>query len=187
VHAGCQRLARLYDQPWMSPCRFIANRDFVTLQSMKFESPESAGFRDMEAGDYRNLPRWVYRAGPRKKIYYDPHTVTAAIVTCGGLCPGLNDVIQHIVLTLLDYGVPEEQILGIRYGLKGFYAQDKKPVTMSRRYVDGIHLKGGTILGTSRGGADIKRIVHRIDLWGLARPCCCWRLVAACMLQQCSS
>jgi hypothetical protein len=45
--------------------------------------------------------------------------VTAAIVTCGGLCPGLNDVVQNIVFTLTDYGVPEDQILGIRYGLRG--------------------------------------------------------------------
>lgn len=72
--------------------------------------------------------------------------VTAAIVTCGGLCPGLNDVIQNIVTTLADYGVPEDQILGIRYGLRGFYERDDKPVTLTRKSVDGIHLKGGTIL-----------------------------------------
>lgn len=48
-----------------------------------------------------------------------PSQVTAAIVTCGGLCPGLNDVVQNIVFTLTDYGVPEDQILGIRYGLRG--------------------------------------------------------------------
>lgn len=139
----------------------------MALQSLKFESVASAGFKDKEAGDNRGLPKWVNRAGPREKIFFDPPSVTAAIVTCGGLCPGLNDVVQHIVLTLLDYGVPEEQILGIQYGLKGFYSQGQKPITMSRRFVDGIHLKGGTVLGTSRGGADIKRIVQRIQLWEL--------------------
>jgi hypothetical protein len=72
--------------------------------------------------------------------------VSAAIVTCGGLCPGLNDVVQNIVFTLTDYGVPEDQILGIRYGLRGFYERQSKPLVLSRSIVDGIHLKGGTVL-----------------------------------------
>lgn len=54
-----------------------------------------------------------------------------------------------------------------RYGLRGFYSNDQKPITLTRKQVEGIHLRGGTILGTSRGGADMKEIVHRIDLWGL--------------------
>lgn len=66
-----------------------------------------------------------------------------------------------------DYGVPEDQILGIRYGLRGFYERDAKPIPMSRALVDGIHLRGGTMLGTSRGGANVQEIVKRIDLWGL--------------------
>lgn len=77
--------------------------------------------------------------------------VTAAIVTCGGLCPGLNDVVQNLVYTLTDYGVPEDQVLGIKYGLRGFYERDDKPVTLTRRMVDGIHLKGGTMLVSVRG------------------------------------
>ena len=55
------------------------------------------------------------RAGARETIYYNPAEVTAAIVTCGGLCPGLNDVVQGLVRKLEDYGVPEGNILGIRY------------------------------------------------------------------------
>jgi 6-phosphofructokinase len=54
-----------------------------------------------------------------------------------------------------------------RYGLGGFYSTDKKPISLSRKTVEGIHLQGGTILGTSRGGADMKKIVQRITLWGL--------------------
>ena len=92
------------------------------------------------------LPEWAIRSGPRRSIYFEPEKVTAAIVTCGGLCPGLNDVVQNIVFTLADYGVPEEQILGIRYGLRGFYERTDKPVTLTRAAVDGIHLKGGTVL-----------------------------------------
>ena len=54
-----------------------------------------------------------------------------------------------------------------RYGLSGFCSDDHKPMQLTRREVEGIHLRGGTILGTSRGGADMAEIVHRIKLWGL--------------------
>lgn len=87
------------------------------------------------------------------------------VVTCGGLCPGLNDVIQGIVNKCHHYGVPDGNILGIQYGFKGFYDKKYRPVVLTKKSVEGIHLEGGTILGTSRGGADIKyvwwcRIVH---------------------------
>jgi 6-phosphofructokinase 1 len=62
------------------------------------------------------MPSWAVRAGARRQVYFEAATVTAAIVTCGGLCPGLNDVVQGLVLKLSDYGVPEGNILGIRYG-----------------------------------------------------------------------
>jgi 6-phosphofructokinase 1 len=52
--------------------------------------------------------------------------------------------------------VPEGNILGIRYGFKGFYDKEHKPTVLTKRSVDGIQLQGGTILGTSRGGASIK-------------------------------
>jgi 6-phosphofructokinase len=59
-------------------------------------------------------------------------------------------VVQNIVFTLTDYGVPEDQILGIRYGLRGFYEREDKPITLTRDTVDGIHLKGGTMLVSGR-------------------------------------
>lgn len=59
------------------------------------------------------MPNWAIRAGPRDTVYFHPPDVTAAIVTCGGLCPGLNDVVQSIVFTLTDYGVRDENILGV--------------------------------------------------------------------------
>lgn len=79
-------------------------------------------------------------------------------MTCGGLCPGLNDVVQNLVYTLADYGVPEDQILGIRYGLRGFYERDDKPITLTRHIVDGIHLKGGTMLVRGRGGGQVQKM-----------------------------
>lgn len=72
--------------------------------------------------------------------------VTAAVVTCGGLCPGLNDVIQNIVFTLEDYGVPPDQIFGIKYGLRGFYDRNAKPINLNKKTVQNIHLQGGTML-----------------------------------------
>lgn len=66
-----------------------------------------------------------------------------------------------IVLKALDYGVKEKHILGIRYGLKGFYCKKHRPITLDRRSVEAIQLEGGTMLGTSRDRADIREIVKR--------------------------
>ncbi|MDH7484068.1 MAG: ATP-dependent 6-phosphofructokinase [Spirochaetales bacterium] len=91
-------------------------------------------------------------AGPRRTIYFSPAHVHAGIVTCGGLCPGLNDVIRSIVRSLWHlYGV--RRISGIRYGYKGLipeYGLDVVPLNPD--VVDDIHKIGGTMLGTSRGG-----------------------------------
>nr|QKY14905.1 6-phosphofructokinase 5 (PFK5) [Polytomella parva] len=158
---------------------FVDDRDKVALNSMKFASADSAGAASTSLGTNKNvlevsleqisvsLPPWAIRAGARQTIYYDPSQVTAAVVTCGGLCPGLNDVVAGVVNKLTDYGVPEGKILGIRYGFRGFYDATCKPITLSKRNVDGIQLIGGTILGTSRGGANIKEIVKRLDMWGI--------------------
>ncbi|KAK9864571.1 hypothetical protein WJX84_002552 [Apatococcus fuscideae] len=152
---------------------FVGDNDLVLLNSVHYESESSSGagcphgVLDMKEGLCIPLPPWALRSGPRKTVYYNPEKVTAAIVTCGGLCPGLNDVIANIVTTLEDYGVPDDRIYGIRYGLRGFVHRDSKPMNLHRSLVDGIHLSGGTMLGTSRGGADIKSIVKRLDLWGV--------------------
>ena len=60
------------------------------------------------------LPPWAVRAGARETIYFNPAETNVAIVTCGGLCPGLNDVVQGLVKKLTDYGVPNGNVLGIR-------------------------------------------------------------------------
>ena len=107
------------------------------------------------------------RAGARREIYFDPAKTTAAVVTCGGLCPGLNDVVQGVAKKLIDYGVSEDAIIGVRYGFGGFCSRKAPPVALTRASVEGIHLSGGTVLGTSRGGADVAGIVRKIDLWGV--------------------
>ncbi len=104
------------------------------------------------------------KAGPRKMIYFDPKKTRAAIVTCGGLCPGINDVIRAIVRELYySYGV--HNILGIRYGYNGLINLKKnKPIPLDPEFVDQIHTIGGTVLGSSRGGGDkVKEMVDSLE------------------------
>ncbi|KAL5728955.1 6-phosphofructokinase [Ranunculus cassubicifolius] len=104
------------------------------------------------------------RAGPRQKVYFAPDEVHACIVTCGGLCPGLNTVIREIVCGLYHmYGV--SKVLGIEGGYRGFYARNTVPLTP--KVVNDIHKRGGTILGTSRGGHDKSKIVDSIQDRGI--------------------
>jgi len=103
-------------------------------------------------------------AGPRQKIYFSPPHVHAGIVTCGGLCPGLNDVIRSVVRSLWHlYGV--RRISGIRYGYKGFLSDyGLEVIELNPDVVDDIHKIGGTILGTSRGGGErTSEIVDTIE------------------------
>jgi 6-phosphofructokinase 1 len=94
------------------------------------------------------------KAGPREKIFFDPAQVHAAIVTCGGLCPGLNDVIRSIVMTLWEhYGV--RRVSGFRYGYRGMLADSPhRLMPLSPADVSNIHRHGGTILGSARGGGN---------------------------------
>ncbi len=103
------------------------------------------------------------KSGPRETIYFNPHHVHAAIVTAGGLCPGLNDVIRSLVRNLwYVYGV--RRITGIQYGFKGFLPEYNFPVVeLDPDIVDDIHKIGGTMLGSSRGGSDIPAIVDAME------------------------
>lgn len=90
-------------------------------------------------------------AGPRERIYFDPGDLACGIVTCGGLCPGLNDVIRTITLTLLwEYDV--KKVLGFRFGYQGLSPHPHRyPIELTPDSVDDIQNLGGTILGSSRG------------------------------------
>jgi len=107
------------------------------------------------------------KAGPRDKIYFNPQHVHAAIVTCGGLCPGLNDVIRSLVRNLW-YGYGVRRITGIQYGFKGFLPDSNFPVIdLDPDIVDDIHKIGGTMLGSSRGGNDPIAVVDAIERMNL--------------------
>uniref|UniRef100_A0A0E0L7Y0 ATP-dependent 6-phosphofructokinase n=1 Tax=Oryza punctata TaxID=4537 RepID=A0A0E0L7Y0_ORYPU len=99
------------------------------------------------------------RAGPRQRVFFESDEVHACIVTCGGLCPGLNTVIREIVCGLYDmYGVS-------RGGYRGFYACNT--IDLTPKSVNDIHKRGGTVLGTSRGGHDTMKIVDSIQDRGI--------------------
>ncbi len=123
----------------------------------------------LENGTYEASCKDVVElAGPRKMIYFNPIHVHAAICTCGGICPGLNNVIRAIVRCLwYRYGV--RQISGIPYGYQGLLPTSKYPIIkLDPDIVDDIQEKGGTILGSARGGgkqtSDIVDTLERMNV-----------------------
>lgn len=102
-------------------------------------------------------------AGPRERIYFDPTLTTAAVVTCGGLCPGLNNVIRSVFSELThNYGV--ERVIGIRSGYLGLNpAVGPPPIQLTQQFVEEIHQLGGTALGSSRGPQDPAVIVDFLE------------------------
>ena len=103
------------------------------------------------------------RAGPRRKIFFEPKNLNCGIVTCGGLCPGLNDVIRTITLSLIwQYKV--QSVFGFRYGYVGLTPKaPEPPFLLTPELVDEIHLKGGDILSSSRGPQDVNDIVDTLE------------------------
>ncbi len=160
------------------------NTRIVTLGNASIPSPLAKSVRDShtsfirddegvlidihsdELADYlkkKITPPSFELAGAREMIYFDPSKLRCALVTCGGLCPGLNDIIRSIVLELYHlYGV--HNIYGIRYGLEGFipkYGHDV--IDLNPTMVTNILDMGGSILGSSRGPQDIDEIVDCLE------------------------
>jgi 6-phosphofructokinase 1 len=120
-------------------------------------------------GISNSISRAFHRAGPRKLLHFDPSKVNAAIVTCGGLCPGLNNVIRELVHSLY-YLYGANQVWGVRGGFHGFHAKNRQedavignpnsPILLTNALVENIHHEGGTVLRSSRGGFDINEIIR---------------------------
>jgi 6-phosphofructokinase 1 len=135
---------------------FVDDREGVLLDSVvDRERPPSLPCEILE------------RAGPRSRVYFQPPTTRAAIVTCGGLCPGINDVIRAITMVLwYRYGVTS--ILGIRYGYAGMVpGATHAPLMLTPDLVEDIHRDGGTILGSSRGPRPEGEIVEFLQQHGV--------------------
>ena len=143
----------------MAQVQFVSDEDDVLYHSKR---------RQIEAlvGQGKKPPTFEM-AGPREKIYFDPSKLKCGIVTCGGLCPGLNDVIRAIVMGLFyHYGV--KTVFGFRYGYEGLsYRHGHAPMELTPEVVEAIHKKGGTILGSSRGPQEVSEMVDTLERMNL--------------------
>lgn len=160
--------------------------DIPSLGACHVPAREIKGIRNLAYGDFwvaddERIPykltytkgtspdysRGFERAGAREFLFFQPEKVNAGIVTCGGICPGLNDVIRALFMELhYIYGV--RNILGFRYGLRGLdRGSGYQPVRLTHEIVGDIHTKGGTILGTARGGVDPKLMVDYLKDLGI--------------------
>ena len=146
----------------MSGVRFIADDDRVlyhaTIRAMN---------RWLDRGDRAVPPPSMESAGPRETLFFQPATLACGIVTCGGLCPGLNDVIRAIVLSLQrHYGV--KRIYGFRFGYEGLVRRiGHEPFGLTPESVHRIHESGGSILGSSRGPQDAAEMVDYLEELGV--------------------
>jgi 6-phosphofructokinase 1 len=129
-------------------------------ESVLYELDRDKILARVEAGE--DVPAFE-KAGPRNQIYFDPAKTRAAVVTCGGLCPGINNVIRALVMALhYRYGV--RTIYGIRYGYQGFIPKyGHEALMLTPEEVEDIHEKGGSILASSRGPQDVGEIVDCLD------------------------
>ncbi len=141
-----------FDSPLRERIPWVDSKKRVLLVS---EPHKLAQFEDGQEPSFE-------RAGPRAKLAFDPSKVTCGLMTCGGLCPGLNDVIRSIVMTLHHwYGVP--RILGFRYGYAGLSKNPPvPPMELTPEVVSRIHDDGGTVLGSSRGQQDLGEMVDTL-------------------------
>ena len=119
--------------------------------------------RSLDAG---HEPPCFEVAGPRERIFFDPRNLRCGIVTCGGLCPGINDVIRAVVLSLHHhYGV--RSVLGFRFGYEGLGSDGVPPMELTPACVENIHLQGGTVLGSSRGPQPVPVMVDTLERLGV--------------------
>lgn len=136
---------------------------YVADQERTLHDTSVRSFRQPEPGDDHDRSLAFELAGPREKIYFDSTKTRCGIVTCGGLCPGLNDVIRAIVLQLYHYyGV--NTIHGFRYGFEGLVPRyGHQTMVLDPESVRHIHQHGGSILSSSRGPQDPEELVDALE------------------------
>jgi 6-phosphofructokinase 1 len=142
-----------------STIHYVGQADRVLLEDRKSHVLELKD--DLEA-----VPSFEL-AGPRHQVFYDPAKLRCGIVTCGGLCPGLNNVVRGLVVEL-HHGYGVNQIFGFRYGYEGLVRRHGLgPVRLTPTVVADAHHEGGTMLGTSRGNQDPGEMVDRLQELGI--------------------
>jgi 6-phosphofructokinase 1 len=138
----------------MSGVRFVGDEERVLYH---------VTFAEMKSWlDKRLEPPAMETAGPRHRLFFDPSRLACGIVTCGGLCPGLNDVVRSIVLSLHHhYGVTK--VHGFRFGYEGLVARHgHAPIELTADAVNRVHESGGSLLGSSRGPQDPVEMVQTL-------------------------
>eukprot|EP00826_Nyctotherus_ovalis_P015146 TRINITY_DN14280_c0_g1_i10.p1 TRINITY_DN14280_c0_g1~~TRINITY_DN14280_c0_g1_i10.p1 ORF type:complete len:430 (+),score=121.74 TRINITY_DN14280_c0_g1_i10:197-1486(+) len=156
--------------------RFLTSESCIPLGAFTIGGKEYHSIREL-----MDAPRYK-KAGPKTHLYYDPSKVKPVIVTCGGVCPGLNVVIRELVM-MLCHGYKVQEVYGVKYGFEGFWKQTSdgdcyvRLVPEMRREFDrkdkkivnvqDLHTRGGTILGTSRGGFDGEKIADAVQAKGI--------------------
>lgn len=117
----------------------------------------------IDSGESGCQPPALELAGPRRRCFFDPAKTRVGIVNCGGLCPGLNDVIRGLVMES-HHGYGIQQVHGFRYGYRGLIEDHgHAPISLTPNLVSDIHEDGGSILSSSRGPQDLSRIVDRLE------------------------
>jgi len=155
------RMDNSFRIPKLGLCRYESS-----LPPAFFVAENAAILVDATADGCRKCsgrPPMMEAAGPRKRLFFDARRTAAAIVTCGGLCPGLNDVIRALTMVLWhEYGV--RSILGIRYGYEGLVESiGHRPLRLTPDKVEDIHQDGGTILGSSRGHQPVEAMADFLE------------------------
>jgi 6-phosphofructokinase 1 len=137
----------------LADVRFVSDEDRVLYH---------VSFKDMKPWIDQGIePPSMETAGPRRSLFFNPATLACGIVTCGGLCPGLNDVVRSIVLSLSHYGV--RQVYGFRFGYEGLVQHyGHAPLELTPALVDRIHEFGGSLLGSSRGPQEPVEMVRTL-------------------------
>ncbi len=147
----------------LGPCKFpnpLCDKQYFRFRDDAEKVPLNLIIGDKNSQDLLEL------SGPRRKIYFRPGKTRVAIVTCGGLCPGLNAVIRGIVMQLWHiYGCRD--VIGIRYGFGGLGENALEPLELSPANVYDIKARGGTILGTSRGTPPTGELVDNLVWQGI--------------------
>jgi 6-phosphofructokinase 1 len=152
----------------LGECRFAS-----PMQGVRFTSNDEQLLYHDRLDDIRRCPDGgaeppaLEMAGPRERIFFDPQKIACGIVTCGGLCPGLNNVIRAVTLSLHHhYGV--SKVYGFRYGYEGLVKRlGHQPLELTRPQVNRIGELGGTILGSSRGPQDPVEMVDCLEELGV--------------------
>jgi 6-phosphofructokinase 1 len=150
-------------------------------QTRTFESPVKMGKAEIELVMYDPRPQedlksefpvslnklLLQLANTRKDLHFNPSEVTVGIVTCGGLCPGLNDVVRS--LTLCSIGSFQvKKVIGFRFGFWGLSSAGRgTAIELTHQTVAQINRQGGTILGSSRGPQKPSEMVDTLEQMGV--------------------